>query len=200
MSESVEKVEVEIVDPGTPPPCCEAGELIRSAGTSLLLRGVLMVLLGLLLVVNPGESIAMLTRVIGIMLLIAGGIGVAASLSCVGVARLGFIPLRGVRSMALFNSAAIALIGLFSLVAPERANIFWMLMIGLWQLITGLQGLFGGARSPFMWSSALLSVAIGVLLLVAPWTSLLTMVWLFGTLLIAGGLWIGYAGFRMRRF
>ena len=197
MAESVEKVEVEIVDPGTQPPRGEFEGLIRGVSASLMLRAALMVVLGLLLVVNPGGSIAVLTMVIGIALLIVGGVGIAAALGG-GVSRFGFLSVRGVRNTALFNSAAIVLIGIFSLVAPEKANIFWMLMIGLWQLITGLQGLFGGSRSPFVWSPALLSVVIGVLLIVAPWTSLLTMVWLFGTLLIAGGLWIGYAGFRLR--
>ena len=198
MSDPVEKVEVEIVDSPETSSATLLNEAFHAAGASLLLRAALMVLLGLLLVVNPGGSIVMLTRIIGAVLLVFGVIGIAAALAG-GASRLGFISLRGVRNMALFNSAAIALLGLFSLIAPERANVFWMRMIGLWQLVTGLQGLFGGARSPFVWSSALLSVAIGALLIVAPWTSLLTMVWLFGVLLIAGGLWLGYAGFRLRR-
>ena len=198
MSEPVEKVEVEIVDS----PEVSAAKLLQegfhAAGASLLLRAVLMIVLGILLIVNPGRSIAVLTMVIGVVLLVIGSIGVAASLGGT-FSRFGFLSVRGVRDMALFNSAAIALLGLFSLIYPARVNVFWVLMIGLWQLITGLQNLFGGARSPFLWSSGLLSVLIGAVLLSAPWTSLLTIVWLLGTLLIAAGLWIGYAGFRLRR-
>ena len=199
MSEPVEKVEVEIVDG----PEAAASKLLKdglhSVGASLLLRAVLMVLMGLLLVVNPGGSIAVLTMVIGIALLIVGGIGVAASLSS-AFSRFAIFSARGMRNMALFNSAAIALLGIISLIYPAKVNIFWMLMIGLWQLITGFQSLFGGARSPFVWSSGLLSIVIGAVLVAAPWTSLLTAVWLLGTLLIAAGIWIGYAGFRLQRF
>ena len=198
MSEPVEKVEVEIVDD----PAAEAAKVLQdgfhAAGASLLLRAALMVVLGLLLVVNPGGSLLMLTRGIGVVLLIFGAIGVAAALGG-GAARYRFFAWRGVRDMTLFNSAAIILLGIISLVYPAKADVFWVLMIGLWQLVTGLQSLFGGRRSPFLWSSGLLSILIGVVLLVAPWTSLLTMVWLFGILLIAAGVWIGYAGFRLRR-
>lgn len=198
MPEPVEKVEVEIVDD----PAASAAKALQdgfhAAGASLLLRAVLMVVLGVLLVIQPGRSIAVLTMVIGVVLLIVGGIGVAAALSG-AVSRFGFFSVRGMRNMALFNSAAIALLGLFSLIYPAKADIFWVLMIGLWQLITGLQNLFSGTRSPFLWSSGLLSVVIGAVLLSAPWTSLLTVVWLLGTLLIAAGLWLGYAGFRLRR-
>ena len=66
MSEPVEKVEVEIVDD----PAAEAAKVLQdgfhAAGASLLLRAALMVVLGLLLVVNPGGSLLMLTRGIGV--------------------------------------------------------------------------------------------------------------------------------------
>ena len=197
MSEPVEKVEVEIVDSPEGSAAKSMSEIFHAAGAALLVRAALMVVLGVLLVVNPGRLIAVLTMVIGVVLLIVGGIGVAVSLTG-SVSRFGYLSARGVRNMALFNSAAIALLGLFSLIYPAKVNIFWVLMIGLWQLITGVQNFFGGMRSPLLWSSGLLSVAIGVVLISSPWTSLLTMVWLLGTLLIAAGLWIGYAGFRLQ--
>ena len=135
-----------------------------------LLRGILMLLLGLFAIVAPKQALLVIVIVIGFYLLIDGIITSVAAFRGRG----------GSSRMTVLGRGTLSVIGgllvlLLPFVFPEAATVIWAYMLGVVAIIAGLLDLFtvGKARREIetkstMIISGLLLLLLGILLLLIP--------------------------------
>lgn len=166
------------------------GAAFRSTAGALIWRGIIMLIFSLLLWVAPARSIMALTMVIGAFL-VAGGV-----LAFFTAFRNGA---EG-RELMIFNAVALTLLGLFTVIFPGRADIFWVLMVGVYQIFSGIQELFcRGSRTHIVWISGVISLLVGITLIFAPWAGLMAFTWLLALLLSAASILTIITGIKLRR-
>ncbi len=161
---------------------------LKTSGKTMIFRGILLVLLSGLLFCYPVETTTITTRIIGIGLLLDGILLLGA----------GFRAGEGRRELLVFNGFVLVLVGCLSVFKPLAVNWLWVIVIGIWILIAGLQSLFiGGSR---LWSSVfsgLILILVGGLFISAPWVGLLQIAWCLALLLMMTGTVLIVQGFRL---
>ena len=101
----------------------------------------------------------------------------------------------------------ILLIGLGSLIAPQRFGVIIVIMIGIMALIHGIATVsagrvasrISGTTSNVTWTG-MFSIIVGIVFIVAPLTSLYSLTALLGLMLAAFGVMMVIAGVRGRQF
>ena len=146
------------------------GAMTRGGWQLSLMRGIIMLLLGLFAIVAPQQALFVIVMVIGFYLLIDGVITSIAALRGRG----------GSSKTAVLARGALSVIGgllvlLLPFVFPEAAVTIWAYMLGLIALIVGLLDLVTVARAhrefetkSTMIISGLLLILLGILLLLLP--------------------------------
>ena len=170
----------------TPPKSNPAlASAFRSLGRSLFLRGVLEIALGVLLVLYTAHAIKILTIVIG------------AALGLSGLFQL-LIAVRSKDSKkhwALINAVALLVFGIFVIWSPLLADKLWIIVIGIWMIVSAANELFsGGWRRIWGILSCVLSVAIGVCFIVLPFYALDLIAKISGWVMIVSGILVFSAG------
>ena len=150
-------------------------KIVRSAMTRggwqlSLIRGIVMLLLGLFAIIAPKQALLVIVMVIGFYLLIDGVITSIAAFRGRG----------GSSKMTVLGRGALSIIGgllvlLLPFVFPEAAPTIWAYMLGLIALIVGILDLVTVARAhrefetkSTMIISGLLLMLLGILLLLLP--------------------------------
>jgi len=165
--------------------------LFRATAGALIWRGIVMLVFSVLLLVAPIRSIITLTVIIGAFL-VSGGVWAFITAFRSGGA--------GSRELMIFNAAALTLLGLFSVVFPGRADVFWVLVVGFYQIFSGVQAFFcRGSRAATVWISGVISIVVGLVLISAPWAGLMTLTWLLALLLFAASLLTIITGIKLRQ-
>jgi uncharacterized membrane protein HdeD (DUF308 family) len=163
----------------------------------VLLRGVLMVLFGIIALVSPGIALLTLVWVFGIYAILDGIAAVALGIRTRGEPHWVWIIVQGVVSV---------LAGLVALVWPGVTALALLFLIAFWAILLGV-GEIGGAfaarrRGSNAWgwtlAAGVLNVVFGVLLLIWPGSGVLTLVWLVGIFALAGGIALIVLAFRVR--
>jgi uncharacterized membrane protein HdeD (DUF308 family) len=146
------------------------GAMTRGGWQLSLLRGIVMLLLGLFAIVAPQQALFVIVMVIGLYLLIDGVITAIAAFRGRG----------GSSRMTVLGRGALSIIGgllvlLLPFVFPEAATVIWAYMLGVIAVIAGLLDLItvGKARREIetkstMIISGLLLILLGILLLLMP--------------------------------
>jgi uncharacterized membrane protein HdeD (DUF308 family) len=146
------------------------GAMTRGGWQLSLLRGIVMLLLGLFAIVAPEQALFVIVMVIGLYLLIDGVITAIAAFRGRG----------GSSRMTVLGRGALSIIGgllvlLLPFVFPEAATVIWAYMLGVIAVIAGLLDLItvGKARREIetkstMIISGLLLILLGILLLLMP--------------------------------
>lgn len=151
----------------------------RSLGRSLFLRGVLEIAFGVLLLLYTAPTIRILTIVIG------------AALCLSGLFQL-LIAARSKDSKkhwALINAIALLVFGIFVICSPLLMDYLWIIVIGMWLIVSALNELFsGGWRRIWGLLSCVLSVAIGVCFIVLPFYALDLIAKISGWVMIVSGI------------
>ena len=163
--------------------------IFRAIGNSLLIRGIIMVLFGLLFWIRPVQMMNIIIVIIGIMLIIDS---IPLFISSFG--------LKGQSKIAVIIPGAIMLIlGLlctFNALGIARIAI---VVIGFWQLITGIQSISTAKNSGSLGVvSALLSILVGIILIVSPLVGLLAYTWLLALCIIVSGVSAFLLGLKLR--
>ena len=163
----------------------------------VLLRGVLMVLFGIIALVSPGIALLTLVWVFGIYAILDGIAAVALGIGTRGEPHWVWTIVQGVVSV---------LAGLVALVWPGVTALALLFLIAFWAILLGV-GEIGGAfaarqRGPNAWgwtlAAGVLNIVFGVLLLIWPGSGILTLVWLVGIFALAGGIALIVLAFRVR--
>jgi len=156
----------------------------------LIFRGILFLILGLLMMCRPGETMLVITITIGVFTLVDGVIMLISALMYHGSGK----------GMAILNSILLILLGLFCCTAPLKMNIVWVIMVGFWQLFSGISclSLRASAGNSAIFSG-ICGIIAGLILIFMPVLGLLTLMWLMGIFAFIGGLSALILGIRLRK-
>lgn len=159
----------------------------------LLLGGLVSLVVAVLLLVWPSETLATVALIVGIYLLLAG---------CIQIG-LAFAEPSDSRAGALLRGAIAGVAGLIVVRHPGDTTLVIALAIGIVLVITGVMKLVAvtAAVSGRGWLllSALLDIAIGIVLVAWPQFGVNSLAILLGIVLLARGLLECVGAFLLRR-
>ena len=145
--------------------------------SALLMRGLIFFVLGLIGLFCPIGSMAAVTVILGIFLLLDAMGALFLSIACRQV--FGF-----------FWSLLLCIAGITIMVRPVEADVLIAVVLGIWLIVTGIGELLSVHVSPsrgFLSGSGILSILIGILLAVAPFAGLAAFSMIVAILLLISG-------------
>jgi uncharacterized membrane protein HdeD (DUF308 family) len=159
-----------------------------------VVQGVLAVGIGVAAFAAPGPTLAAFIAVFAAYAIVSGALGILAGLG---------VPNGPNWALTLGGVAAIAL-GAIAIASPDSTAVAAVLLVGIFAIATGVAQIAGAytlrrfSNTLLLGVSGVVSVAFGVLLLMAPTDGVLTVLWLIGFYAIfAGVMYIG-TGLRLR--
>jgi uncharacterized membrane protein HdeD (DUF308 family) len=174
---------------------------IKSAAKAVwwlvLLRGIFMVIFGLIALVSPSIALLTLVWLFGFYAILDGVAAIMIGIRARGEPHWVWTIVQGVVSL---------LAGLVALIWPGLTALALLFVVAFWAIVLGI-GEIGGAfasrrrgSSAWGWTLAagILNVVFGVLLLIWPASGILTLVWLVGVFALAGGVALIFQAFRVR--
>ena len=145
--------------------------------SALLVRGLVFLVLGLIGLFRPIGSLAAVTVILGIFLLIDAMGALFLSFACR-------------RFSGVFWSILLCAAGIAMIVRPVEADTLIAVVLGVWMIATGVGELFSVPVSPsrlFLSGFGILSILIGILLVVAPFAGLAAFSMIVAVLLLISG-------------
>jgi uncharacterized membrane protein HdeD (DUF308 family) len=170
------------------------GTAARLSGTPwgvLLAIGIVAVVFGLIVIANPFDSLRFVAALIGLFLLIAGIIGVVASV-------------RGRGGTGSWYGPVIAIIGgLILMVVPGLTLQLLAVLVGaillIWGVVTALQGVRGGGgREQGSVVGGIVLAVLGLVVVAWPSASLSLITLLAGIAILLFGIALIVQAFRLR--
>ena len=170
--------------------------MLKSLSTSLIVRGILALAVGIAALAWPGVTVLALVILFAVYAFIASGLQAVRAFSS---AKAG--PVAGHLLLGLADLAA----GVIALVWPAPTALVLVLIVGVWAVVAGLVEIaaaFGagepaGTRAMFV-LGGLVSVAFGVVLFASPGAGALTLALLFGLFNLIYGAWALVQGIELR--
>jgi uncharacterized membrane protein HdeD (DUF308 family) len=171
----------------------EASET-RWISYAVLFIGALTLALGVFLVVDPNETLKVITVIIGIFLLIDGLIALIAAV-------LGRVESRGLLGVV---GVLCAIAGIILIKKPFAALSVFILIVGVWLVVVGVARLliaFGVGQEERTGSVgvALIDLIAGIVILAWPEPSLKTIAIILGIVFIIRGAIYLWAGWQLRK-
>lgn len=159
--------------------------------SALLIRGLVFFILGLIGLFRPIGSLAAVTVILGVFLL----------LDAMGALFLTFACRR---YLGVFWSLLLCAAGIAMIVNPVETDVMIAVVLGVWLIATGVSELVSASVSSsrlFLSGSGILSILIGILLAVAPFAGLAAFSTIVAVLLLVSGtgMLILVFGLRMPR-
>ena len=145
--------------------------------SALLIRGLIFFILGLIGLFRPIGSLAAVTVILGIFLLLDAMGALFLSIAC----RQVFV---------FFWSLLLCIAGIAMIVRPVEADVLIAVVLGAWLIVTGVNELLSVHVSPskmFLSGSGILSILLGILLVVAPFIGLAALSTIIAVLLLISG-------------
>src|SRR5690348_15144572 len=161
-------------------------QIMSNYRTMFLFRGLVAILFGILALVWPGLTLAVLVYLFGFFAVISGIAAVAAALRNREMHSWGALLFEGILGI---------LAGVVALIWPGITALAFLYLLAAWAIITGILQLIAPLAFPISVGrgvltalSGVLSVAFGVLIAAQPASGLLTVVWLIGIYAIVAGI------------
>ena len=145
---------------------------------ALLIRGIIFFILGLVGMFRPIGSLAAVTVILGVILLIDAMGALFLTFACR-------------RYLGVFWSLLLCAAGIAMIVDPVETDVLIAVVLGVWLIATGVIELASASVSPsrfFLSGSGILSILIGVLLVVAPFAGLAAFSTIVAVLLLISGI------------
>jgi uncharacterized membrane protein HdeD (DUF308 family) len=159
-------------------------------------RGLLFIILGLLALIWPGATLAVVVLWIGAGFLVTGVFALAAAVTGREVEGRGWLAVEGVAGIVA---------GLLTFFYPGITQLALLAVVAAWAIVNGIAELAAAVRFRrvirgewFLALAGVLSIAFGVLLIVRPVVGLLTLALLIGWFAILYGVALTALGFRLR--
>jgi uncharacterized membrane protein HdeD (DUF308 family) len=161
------------------------------------LRGILLIAFGLLAVLWPGLTLAVLILLFGLFALADGAFALV----------LGFSSgAQGIRGWLVLMSILAIGAGMIALVWPGLTAVALLFLVAAWALVRGVFEIVSAIRLrreiEHEWLLALsgaVLVLLGALLFLFPAAGLLSVVWLMGAFALVAGVLLLIGAFRLRR-
>ena len=145
--------------------------------SALVIRGLVFLVLGLIGLFRPLSSLAAVTIVLGIILLIDSAGSLFLSIACR-------------RFFGIFWSLLLCAAGVTMIMRPLEADTLVVIVLGVWLIVTGASELLSAqvsVKRAILSGSGIFSILIGVLLVIAPFAGLAAVSWLIALLLLISG-------------
>jgi uncharacterized membrane protein HdeD (DUF308 family) len=159
---------------------------------SLLLRGVLAIIFGIIALVAPGIALLALIIVFGAYAFLDGILTIVVAIQERHVLpRWGWLLVEGLVGIAL---------GIVAFVWPGETALILLFIVAAWAIVTGILEI-GEAFTIKDWLiglAGILSVAFGILLLIRPGAGLLSLLWLLGIYALIFGVVLIAHAFHLR--
>lgn len=189
-----EPIEPEVVDAQEEKADCEccaaARKLLQYSKNFLLLRGILVLLAGLLMFYNPEKTIIFTIVFFGVYIL------------CEGIFSLIRTSRSAPDGAQPFGCTGIFLtvLGAVMIAMPWKFGEMAVLLLGIWMLASGFGTIAGaGARTAGTTVSGALSILCGVFFLAAPWIGIATLGWLIAIPFLLAGIAMIYGALVLSR-
>ena len=173
-----------------------AQTLASQAKWSLILRGILAIVFGIVVWVWPHITLLVLIAMFGIFALISG-------IFALGAAFQAYRAHRGWWLLALSGALCI-IAGMVALVWPRETALILLFVIAIWAIVTGITEIAAaftpGRTATNDWLLVLggvFSIIFGILLFIFPRVGLLALVWLIGIYAILYGISLLVSAFAM---
>jgi len=171
--------------------------MFKSLSTSLIWRGILAVIVGVIALAWPSVTVLALVILFAVYAFMASGMQAARALSSRTAG-----PVFGHLLLGLVDLAA----GVVALAWPGPTALVLVLIVGVWAVIAGLvefaaafaSGEPAGARAMFI-VAGLATVAFGVVLCARPGIGAVTLALLFGLFNLIAGISMLVKGIELRR-
>jgi len=171
--------------------------MLKSLSTSLIVRGILAVAVGIMALAWPGVTVLALVIMFAVYALIASGLEAMRAFSSRTAG-----PVAGHLLLGLLDLAA----GIVALAWPGPTALVLVLIVGVWAVAAGLVEFFSafasgepaGTRAMFI-LGGLVSIAFGVVLFARPGLGAVTLALLFGLFNLITGIWMLVQGIELRR-
>jgi uncharacterized membrane protein HdeD (DUF308 family) len=171
--------------------------MLKSLSTSLIARGILAVIIGIIALAWPSATVLALVILFAIYAFIAAGLQAARAFSSRNAG-----PVIGHLLLGLADLAA----GVIALAWPGPTALVLVLIVGVWAIIAGLvetsaaflRGEPAGTRAMLI-LGGLVTTAFGVVLCARPGIGAITLALLFGLFNLIAGTWILVQGIELRR-
>ena len=170
--------------------------MFKSLSTSLITRGILAVIIGIIALAWPSVTVLALVILFAIYAFIAAGLQAARAFGSRTAC-----PVLGHLLLGLVDLAA----GIIALAWPGPTALVLVLIVGVWAVIAGLvefsaafaSGEPAGTRVMFI-LGGLVSAAFGVVLCARPGIGAVTLALLFGLFNLIFGIWMLVQGIELR--
>lgn len=164
------------------------------------LRGLVMVVFGILALSWPDKTVTVLLRIFGIVILVYGVVMlIEALLARRGEEQSSIWPLVG----AIVAIAA----GVITLAWPSATGRVVLYIIAIWAIVSGVIEVVAAFSFPVsdwaVWllaAGGLVSIAVGILLISSPGSGVVGLAWFIGLYALFIGLLHVVIGFKMRTF
>ena len=174
---------------------------VRAIWWLTLIRGILLILLGIYALLNPGMTLAVLAKVVGVFLMFDGLLAVWAGISGQTPTRL-WTALRG----ALLILAGLFVLGHPLILAAVSATMLVYLLAAAF-VISGATEIFAAIRDRkeiegegWLVLGGALAIIFGLILVSAPLAAAMSIVRVFGVFAVIAGIALIAAAFRLRSF
>ena len=171
--------------------------MFKSLSTSLIARGILAVIIGIIALAWPGVTVLALVIMFAVYAFTAAGLQAARAFSSRSAG-----PVIGHLLLALADLAA----GVIALAWPAPTALVLVLIVGVWAITAGLVEFFAafGAGEPagtraMLILGGLATTAFGVVLCARPGLGALTLALLFALFNLIAGTWMLTHGIELRR-
>jgi uncharacterized membrane protein HdeD (DUF308 family) len=161
-------------------------QLISNYRTMFLFRGIFAVLFGIIALVWPKMTLAVLVFVFGLFAVITGITAVVAALRNTEFPGWGWLLAEGILGI---------LVGVVALVWPGITALAFLYLLAVWAILTGVFELIApltysmsGGRAVLTALAGVISIAFGILIAAQPSSGLLAVVWLIGIYAILYGI------------
>jgi uncharacterized membrane protein HdeD (DUF308 family) len=163
----------------------------------LALRGVAAIIFGILAFAVPGVTLLVLVLLFGIYALIDGVLAIVSAFQQRQENdRWWVVLLEGLAGVAA---------GVVTLLFPDAATLFLLILIAVWAIFTGIMETIAAIRLrreiENEWAlgvTGVLSVILGVLLLINPGAGALGLIWVIGAYAVIAGVLMLYLAFKLR--
>ena len=171
--------------------------MLKSLSTSVIVRGLLAIAVGIVALAWPGVTVFALVVLFAIYAFIAAGMEAVKAFSS---DRAG--PVMGHLLLGLVDIGA----GMIALAWPGPTALVLVLLVGAWATIGGLVEIYAGlqagepagTRTLFL-VSGLISIAFGIVLFARPGMGAVALALMFGLFSLVYGIWAFIQGVDLRR-
>ncbi|MGO9082670.1 MAG: HdeD family acid-resistance protein [Streptosporangiaceae bacterium] len=171
--------------------------MLKSLSTSLISRGILAVVVGIIALAWPSVTVLALVILFAVYAFIAAGMQAVRAFSSRNAG-----PVIGHLLLGLVDLAA----GVVALAWPGPTALVLVLIVGVWAIIAGLvefsaafrSGELAGTRAMLI-LGGLLTIAFGMVLCARPGIGAVTLALLFGLFNVIFGMWMLVQGIELRR-